>query len=179
VARQLGLSPAVVRERLTSSNIPQSPVVRVTAEGPSRRAAVTLTRAASEETAKQVRGLVNRNSQAEQVIPRYEAASAEATRTASRVQQLRGQRASTQAVVAAQTRADTARLRATVLATLYGQAVANSGGAAQVHIIKAAQSATSDRAQVLEQLVLLGVLAGFVAGAALAALRERRLLLSR
>jgi capsular polysaccharide biosynthesis protein len=179
VARRLGLTPAVVRERLTSSNIPQSPVVRVTAEGPSRRAAVNLTRAASEETATQVRGLVNRNSQAEQLIPSFEAASAEAARTAARVEQLRGQRASAQAVVAAQTQADTAKLRATVLANLYSEARANSGGAAQVHVVRAAQSATSDRAQVLEQLVLLGVLAGLVAGAGLAALRERRLLLSR
>jgi capsular polysaccharide biosynthesis protein len=179
VARQLGLTRGAVRERLTASNVPGSPVVRITAEGLSRRAAIALARAASEETAAQVRGLTNRNGEADQLLRRFQAASAQAARTASRAGQLRGQHASAQTILAAEAQSETARLRANTIGSLYGQARANSGGAAQVHVINAAQSATNDRGQVLQQLILVGALAGLVAGAALAALREHRLLQSR
>jgi capsular polysaccharide biosynthesis protein len=176
VAHQTGLTLGQVRERLTASNVPGAPVVRVTAEGPSRRAAIELARAASSETTAQVRTLTSSKSEAGQLLAQYQADSASATRAASQVGQLRGQHVSSQVIVAAQTRADLARLRANTSAALYGQARANAGGAAQAHVLSSAVSATSDRGSVIEQLVLVGALAGLVAGGALATLRERRLL---
>jgi len=174
VARQTGLTSAEVRDRLTASNVPGSPVVRITAEGPSGTAAIDLARAASNETAAQVRALTSRSTEASQLLARYHAVTAEANQAAQRVSRLRSQNASSQRILAAQSTADTTKLRANTEAGLYGAAVANSGGAAQVHVISSAVSATSDRGSVLQQIILVGALAGLVAGGALATLRERR-----
>jgi capsular polysaccharide biosynthesis protein len=173
-ARQTGLTRAQARERLSASNVPGSPVVRITAEGSSSRAAIALARAASDETATQVRALTTSNVEAGQLLTRFRAATTQAAITASRAGQLRSAHASPQTIIAAQTQADTARLRANTVANLYNAALANSGAAAQVHVISAAVSATSDRGDVLQQLILVGGLAGLVAGAGVAALRERR-----
>jgi hypothetical protein len=43
-------------------------------------------------------------------------------------------------------------------------------------VIRAAVSASDDRSEVLQRLILLGAAAGLVLGAALAALHQRRLL---
>jgi capsular polysaccharide biosynthesis protein len=174
VARQLSLSPAKVRERLSSSNVPGSPVVRITAEGPSRRAAVELARAASSETVTQVRALTNRTNEAEQLFTRFKTAAAKAQQADARAARVRAQGASQKTILAAQTDAEVAKLGVQTLANLYGEARANSGGVAQAHVVNAAVTATSDRAEVLQQIVLLGVVAGLVAGAGLAVLRERR-----
>ena len=173
-ARQLGLSPATVRERLSSSNVPGSPVVRLTAEGPSRHAAIDLARAASNETVNQVRVLTTRTDEGGQLFARFKTAAAKSQQADARVARLHSRGASQQAILAAQTDAQTAKLEVQTLANLYGEARANSGGAAQAHVVNAAVTATSDRGQVLQQLVLLGVVAGLVAGAGLAVLRERR-----
>jgi capsular polysaccharide biosynthesis protein len=176
VARQLGLTSAEVRERLSSSNVPGSPVVRITAEGPSRRAAVDLARAASDATVSQVRGLTRSADEANQILQQFKVAAAKSQSADARAASLRSQRAPQQAILAAQTEADTARLGVQTLGNLYGEARASSGGAAQAHLVKAAVTATSDRGDVIQQLVLLGVVAGLVAGAGLATLRQRRLL---
>jgi capsular polysaccharide biosynthesis protein len=174
VARQLGLTPAQVRERLSSSNVPGSPVVRLTAEGPSRGAAVDLARAATNETVNQVRVLTTRTDEGSQLFARFKTAAAKSQRADARVSRLQSRGASQQAILAAQTDAQTAKLEVQTLANLYGEARANSGGAAQAHVVNSAVTATSDRGQVLQQLVLLGAVAGLVAGAGLAVLRERR-----
>jgi capsular polysaccharide biosynthesis protein len=176
VARQVGLTPAQVRERLSSSNVPAAPVVRLTAEGPSQRAAVDLGRAASNETVAQVTSLTSRTNEAAQLLTRFKAAAAQSQRADARVARLRARGASQNTILAAQTAAETSKLGVQTLANLYGQARANSGGAAQAHVVNAAVTATSDRGDVLQQLVLLGFVAGLVAGTGLAVLRQRRLL---
>jgi capsular polysaccharide biosynthesis protein len=174
VARQLGLTPAKVRERLSSSNVPGSPVVRITAEGASRRTAVELARAASNETVNQVRVLTARTNEADQLLGRFKIAAAKSQQADARAARLRAQGASQTTILAAQTDAETAKLGVQTLANLYGEARANSGGVAQAHVVNAAVTATSDRGAVLQQLALLGAVAGLVAGAGLAVLRERR-----
>ena len=176
VARQTGLTQAEVRERMTASNVPGSPVVRITAEGPSRRAAVDLARAGSNQTVAEVKTLTTRTNEARDLFKRFNAAAAKAQRADSRAARLRAQNASQKSIIAAQTASETAKLNVQTLANLYGQALANSGGAAQAHVVNAAVTATSDREDVLQQLAILGVVAGLVAGAGLAALRQRRLL---
>jgi hypothetical protein len=176
VARQLGLTRAQTRERLSSSNVPQSPVVRITAEGPSRRAAVELARAASNQTVTVVRGLTTRADDAAQLLTRFTAAAAKSQVADARAARLRDQRAPQKAILAAQTASETAKLDVQTLGALYGQARGSSGGAAQAHVVNAAATATNDRDDVLQQLVLLAVVAGLVAGAGLATLRQRRLL---
>jgi hypothetical protein len=151
-------------------------VVRITAEGPSRRAAVDLARAASDATVSQVRGLTRSADEANKILQQFKVAAAKSQSADARAASLRSQRAPQQAILAAQTEADTARLGVQTLGNLYGEARASSGGAAQAHLVKAAVTATSDRGDVIQQLVLLGVVAGLVAGAGLATLRQRRLL---
>jgi capsular polysaccharide biosynthesis protein len=176
VARQLGLSRAQVRERLSASNVPGAPVVRLTAEGPGRQSAVALARAASDETVSQVSKATSRANEANQLLTRFKAASAKSQLADARAAQLRAQHASQTSILAAQTASETAKLNVQTLASLYGEAQASTGGAAQAHVVNAAVAATSDRGQVLQQLLLLGIVAGLVAGAGLAALRQRRLL---
>jgi uncharacterized protein involved in exopolysaccharide biosynthesis len=179
VAHQTGLTLSQVRERLTASNVPGSPVVRITTEGPNRSAAIKLAKAAANETDAQVRALTSGKGAADQLLARYRTDSITAAAAASQVGRLQSQHASSQTVIAAQAQADIARVRANTSASLYGQARANAGGAAQVHILTTAVSATSDRGSVIEQLILVGALAGLVAGGALATIRERRLLAAR
>jgi uncharacterized protein involved in exopolysaccharide biosynthesis len=148
--------------------------VRLTAEGPSRGAAIDLARAASNETVNQVRVLTTRTDEGNQLFVRFKTAAAKSQQADARVSRLQSRGASQQTILAAQTDAQTAKLEVQTLANLYGEARANSGGAAQAHVVNSAVTATSDRGQVLQQLVLLGVVAGLVAGAGLAVLRERR-----
>jgi tyrosine-protein kinase len=176
VARRLGLTPTQVRDRLSSSNVPGAPVVRLTAEGPNRRAAIDLARAAANETVAQVSTLTSRTNEANQLLTSFKAAAAKSQAVDARLARLRARGASQNTILDAQTASETAKLDVQTQANLYGQARANSGGAAQAHVVNAAVTATSDRGQVLQQLLLLGVVAGLVAGAGLAVLRERRLL---
>jgi uncharacterized protein involved in exopolysaccharide biosynthesis len=181
VSRRVGLSPDEVDRRLTTSNIPGSPVVRLDAVGSSRRAALRLVRAATNETVARIRGLTVRTAEADRVLGQFQAAAAAAQKAESRAALLRarrdgGQAIRRQTIIDAQTKAETARLRATALGNLYGEARANSRGAAQAHVIRAAVSASDDRSEVLQRLILLGAAAGLVLGAALAALHQRRLL---
>jgi uncharacterized protein involved in exopolysaccharide biosynthesis len=181
VSRRLRLTRDEVRQRLTTSNIPGSPVVRIEGVGSSRRAAVDLVRAASAATASRVSRFTSRNADAERNFKRFQAAAVRAQQAEARALQLRSRRANgenvpTRTITAAQARAETARLRATTFANLYGEARANTSGAANVHVIDAGGTATNDRNEVLQRLVLLGALAGLVLGAALATLQWRRLL---
>src|SRR3989440_8504935 len=85
VAHQTGLTLGQVRERLTASNVPGRPVVRITAEGPSRSAAIPLAQPGGNETAAQVRALTSGTGQANQLLARYQADSVSAARAASLV----------------------------------------------------------------------------------------------
>jgi uncharacterized protein involved in exopolysaccharide biosynthesis len=181
IARRLKLSPQEVRRRLTASNIPGSPVVRIEGTGPSRRAAVDLVRVASAETAKRASRFTSRDADAARNFKRFRAAAARAQQAEARAAQLRSRRARgenvpTSTITTAQAKAETARLRATTFANLYGEARANTSGAANIHVIDAGRSATNDRNEVLQRLVLLGALAGLVLGTALATLQWRRVL---
>jgi uncharacterized protein involved in exopolysaccharide biosynthesis len=124
----------------------------------------------------QVRALTSRTNEADQLLVRFKAAAAKSQQADARAARVRAQGAPQKTVLAAQTDAETAKLGVQTLANLYGEARANSGGVAQVHVVNAAVTATSDRGEVLQQLALLGVVAGLVAGSGLAVLRQRRLL---
>ena len=155
--------------------------MRIEGVGSSRRAAVDLVHAASATTASRVSRFTSRNADADRNFKRFQAASARAQQAEARALALRTRRANgenvpTRTITAAQSRAESARLRATTFANLYGEARANTSGAANVHVIDAGSTATNDRNEVLERLVLLGGLAGLVIGTALATLRWRRLL---
>jgi uncharacterized protein involved in exopolysaccharide biosynthesis len=181
VSRRLGVAADDVERRLSTSNIPGSPVVRVEAVGSSRRSAVQLSRAATRETVARVRSLTVSNSEPERLLRLYRTASVAAQRADIRANQLRGQQAAggnvpTRTILNAQTKAETARLRVNTLANLYNEARANAGGAAQAHVIRMAVSASDDRGDVLQRLILLGAAAGVVLGTGLASLRGHRLL---
>jgi hypothetical protein len=181
VAQRLRVTRGDVARRLTASNIPGSPVIRLEGVGTSRQAAVELVRAATAVTASRVRGLTSRNAEADRYFKEFQAAAARAQVASARAARLRtrvakGESVSTRTITDAQAKAETARLRATAFANLYGEARANSRGAANVHVIDAGRSATDDRGDVLQRLVVLGALAGLVVGAAVATLRWRRLL---
>jgi uncharacterized protein involved in exopolysaccharide biosynthesis len=181
VAKRLHLTRGEVERRLTASNIPGSPVIRLEGVGPSRRAAVDLVRTATAVTASRVTRLTSRNAEADRYFREFQAAAARAQVAAARAARLRsrvaqGQNVSTRTITDAQAKAETARLRATAFANLYGEARANARGATNVHVIDAGRAATNDRGDVLQRLIVLGVIAGLVIGGALATLRWRRLL---
>jgi hypothetical protein len=175
VARRSGFSRKQVGDRLSAADIPQSPVVRLRATGPNEDDAVKLVRAATTEMAAYVTKVTSRNAEADELFKRYRAAAERAQALEARAALLRAQDAPERARVDAQTRAETARLNASTVAQLYGQARATSAGAAQVQTLDAGQSATNDRGEVLQRLVLLGLASGLVLGAALASLRLRAL----
>jgi hypothetical protein len=181
VSQRLGLSRETVRNDLTSSNIPGSPVVRLDATGSNRRSAIRLARTATAVTIERVQRLTTGQSEAERLLRQFrqEVHSAELAESAATRLRDSGATVSQSKLLAAQTRAETARLRATALGNLYNEVRSNARGAAQAHVIRNALSASDDRSEVLQRLILLGAAAGLVLGAGLATLRQRRLLQDR
>jgi capsular polysaccharide biosynthesis protein len=179
VARQLGLTSQEILRRVSAAHIPGSPVVRIEARGPTRADTVALARAMSAQLAAYVTRFTSREGEASSLLQRFKAETRRASVLEARAAGLREAGADGRTVRDAQAEAETARLRATALAGLYGDARASTAGAVDAHVIQAGYEVTDDRLSVLQLLVFGGVLSGLVLGTALAALRQRRLVLQR
>jgi hypothetical protein len=69
---------------------------------------------------------------------------------------------------------DAAKLRASNLSNIYRSISADPTSGSPLRLIAPAATASSDRRQVLEQLILLGLAAGIVIGLGIALLRANR-----
>jgi hypothetical protein len=181
VQHKLKLAPAAALSRLSSEPIPQSPIFRVIATGPTEYAAVQLANVTSGAVIAYEGQSNNANPEAESLLSEYREASIRLHTAVESLDHLGHRRdASKQALAHAEAdkNAAAAKFRALGVAytsTLTSQAPRNG----LVSLLAGATSASNDRGSKTEQYGFVGLLLGIVLGCLLAVLRERRRLGSR
>jgi uncharacterized protein involved in exopolysaccharide biosynthesis len=177
--RRLGEGSSVSGS-FNATPLPNSPLIKVTAESSSARGAVMLANASADALMLYVNRQVRDNSASTTLAERYRDASL-AYRLAlddrdrlNRRLERKQTRANKAARNRAQAAADTALLRRQALQASYEQAVQGGTSSVSVESFSRAAGATSDRKSMTQILVFVGLLGGLAAGAALALLRAAR-----
>jgi hypothetical protein len=176
VASRFGLSRDEVARRISATPIEGSPVIRIRATSRDRNEAV---RMADSTAGSLVRYAITLNSGSDasaQLLRKFVAASRDLQNAtaASRKLKLNDPRRK-----AAKTREDIAQLRLQTASGLYQQSQVGRANLNLVQRLAPAASATSDRAQVLQQLGAGALIAGLLIGIGLAIYRGNRLVVRR
>jgi hypothetical protein len=180
LARRVGLPPGEVEERLEAAPVPESPVLRVEAEGPSERDAIALSEAASSELRDYVADSEANDARVSEALQEYRERSREAVRLETRLEQRRAIRRVNPAAVpledvqALQSAAEVARLRAQGAGTQYQALRERAIERAGLTVVRRPRGASSDRNSVTQQLAFIGLVGGLAIGSGLALLRARR-----
>ena len=170
-ARAVGIPPAAAAERLSGSPVPGSTLINVEATGPNGPESIALANAGADALIDYVKK-VNTTDEADDLFRRYQKAQAKARRAEQRTQRLlRSSRRNSPAATEARIEQDAAALKASDLANRYRAATVEANSASKLTLIGPANESESDRDDVLEQLLLIGAIAGLVLGLALALLR--------
>ena len=170
-ARDVGLTPKVVRDRLRASVVPESTLVLVEATGPSEAEAVAIANAAGENLIEYVVEVTSTD-RSLRLLRRFRRAQADVRRLQVRVERLKRRNASIRAIERPQLELDAAELEASQLANLYrAETTADETTGAHLVPLAPASEADSDRREVLERLIIIAVAAGLVLGLAFALLR--------
>jgi len=170
-AREAGLSQQEVREQLKASPIPGSTLIRVEAEGDSEGEARQLANAAAERLINYVTELNVRQQEARS-LGRFRRAAEGVERARARLG--RAQRRSgpnSRAVEEARLDLSTAQLAARSIGNRVFQASVVPPPENLLQLVVPAATADSDRGSVLQELLLIGLVAGLVVGMALALAR--------
>lgn len=177
--RRLGEGSSVSGS-FNATPLPNSPLIKVTAESSSARGAVALANSSADALALYVNRQVRDNSASTTLSDRYREAALsyrQSTDTRDRLQR-RFERDETRANKEARDRAaavaDTALLKREALRASYEQAVQGGTTSIGVETFSRAAGATSDRRSMTQILVFVGLLGGLAAGAALALMRAAR-----
>jgi capsular polysaccharide biosynthesis protein len=164
----------------SATPLPDSPLIKVSAESESAHDAVVLANASAAALAAYVNQQVRDNSASATLAMRYREASLSYRRrkdTSDRVRR-RYREHATRANKAARDRAaaaaDTALLRREAVRASYEQAVQGGTSSVGVESFSRAAGAKSDRRSMTQILVFIGLVGGLAAGAALALLRAAR-----
>jgi capsular polysaccharide biosynthesis protein len=178
--RRLGREASSVSGGLSATPIPQSPLIRVSAQSPTSRGAVALANAGAGALAAYINGQVRDNSQTGSLATRYRQASLSYRKAADISDRLARRYAQdpTAAKKAARDRAaattDTIALRREALRASYQSAVQGGISSVGVEVFSPAGVAVNDRGQKLQLLLFVGLLGGLAAGTALALLLSAR-----
>jgi capsular polysaccharide biosynthesis protein len=164
---------------VTATPVPESPLIRITAESSSEGRAIALATAASDALAAYVRRQGRSNKDAAILADYQKAVKSYRQRIEERRRvQRRYDADPTSANEAARDRASVAvsvaLLRREAVRANYLNLVQGTAAAASIETFTRATSATSDRLRMQQILVFLGVVAGVGAGTALALLRAYR-----
>jgi uncharacterized protein involved in exopolysaccharide biosynthesis len=181
LSRQFHAPPETIRARLSAVPVPDTPVFRVVATGPTEIAAVRLANAGTDSLESYLRKLTA-DTEGDRLLGEYKKAALTASEASaarseahSAYRQART-RANRLAVVKADADYAVARVRADSLQQVYtlrSQGGSSSGSLPQV--LARAATGQSDRKSKLELLVALGLLAGAALGTGLALLRAHML----
>jgi uncharacterized protein involved in exopolysaccharide biosynthesis len=165
---------------LSATPIPQSPLIRVSADSRSQQGAVALANAGAAALAAYVNRQVRDNNATTTISARYLQASMAFRRSLDTSKRLARRYANhpTRANKAARDRAvaatDTAQLRRDALSASYQSAVQGGTSSVGVNVFSPASTPTSDRSRMMQILVFVGLLGGLAAGIAFALLRTSR-----
>jgi uncharacterized protein involved in exopolysaccharide biosynthesis len=178
--RRLARQHGRVAGNLSATPIPQSPLIKVSAESSSRRGAVALANAGSAELATYVNRQIRDNDAATLIAGRYRTAALRYRQARERRgrAQLRYERLQTRERKAARDRtaaaAETALLRRAALRVSYEAAVQGGTSSIGVEVFSRASPPTMDRWSVMQLLVFVGLVGGLATGTALAVLLTAR-----
>jgi capsular polysaccharide biosynthesis protein len=181
LARQLNSTPERIRARLSAVPVPDTPVFRVVATGPTEDAAVRLANAGTDSLQSYLRKLTA-DTESTRLLQQYKraalaASEASAVRSEARAayEQARTRR-NRIALVQADADLAVARVRANSLQEAYAlRAQGGTTSSANPQVLARASSAGSDRRSKFQLLVALGLLAGVALGTGLALLRAHLL----
>jgi hypothetical protein len=183
--RAVGRSPDDVRRRVSANPVPESAVFRIQATGTSAREAERLANAAATSLEAYVASLSKPGARSEQVFTEFRRASVEyqAALAAKDLAERRLGPDPSDAARANVTRlrgeADAALLRVEGLRENYLKSLNARNAAPGVQQLTRAVGATSDQGSKLQLTLFAGLLAGLIAGVALATLRANRLVRRR
>jgi capsular polysaccharide biosynthesis protein len=168
VSKQLDLPPDAVRSQVSATPVPQSPVFRVVGTAGSASAAVDLTNQAARYLRRYSASLYRPADRSARLYSAYKRAGLEYSKLLDRQLNL-DRREDSAAFVSAEAAARAASARVAALRNSYLQsAAAKESAPATAHVLVKATGASSDRQQVLQIYIFIGLVAGVVGGAALA-----------
>lgn len=184
VQQKLGLTPALANERLSAAPVPQSPVFRVIATGPTASATITLANVAANAVIAYESQANSANPQAASLLKEYGAASLALERAKAKLAEFessirssakRGVSVHSSVFAGDKAAVDTALARLKAIDSAYTAAVTSQAPrTGLVSLLAGATSASNDRKSKVEMYGFIGLLAGIVVGCLLAVLRERR-----
>jgi uncharacterized protein involved in exopolysaccharide biosynthesis len=182
VAKRVGLPFETVKSRLSSTPIPGSSMFTIKATGPDTESAIRLASAATRQVKSYVHATDSGDQSVVSVLRQYRAQARKVAKLNRRIARLRqniqnGTGSGNEAkLAAAETDRDSAQLQEQSLQSIYINRSAEVDSTAGIQVIDTPVSATNDRNQMLQRLVVVGLLAGLAVGAALAVMfvRARR-----
>lgn len=160
LSRDLGISPDVVRSRLSASPVPDSSVILVQATGPSQRAAIALANRGGDALIRYVTQHASSDQNAKQTLKRYRRATIALATATDKLARLRNSGASSADLVRAQADVQAAHLRSKTLSQSYTALQQGVSASSLLQTLAPASTATSDARSWLERVGVLGVLAG-------------------
>jgi capsular polysaccharide biosynthesis protein len=181
VSKKLRVAPRDVRDRLSATPIPGTPVFRVEAEGPTAAEAIRTANAASVSLITYVDRLNRANPDAARLFGDLQKAAlansraASAARRARRSYEAQPTASTRQGLERAVGQAAAAKVRLDALEQTYVTSQQGAGATSIVQILARASDASSDRIPFLEVSVFAGLIAGIALGVTLATLRANRL----
>lgn len=174
VSSQTGLDSQTARVRLTASAVPETPVIRIDATGPTTSKAMELANVASTALASYAGNLNQTDAAASQILRQYHNAQVELHRARRVAADL-----PTTADVKTRAKADadvaTAKLHAQSLADAYSTSQQGLGASNPLHVLEQASRASSDRGSRIELFALSGIIVGLIVGSAFALLVAARM----
>jgi hypothetical protein len=175
-ARQANVPANEARENLTGSQIPNSTLIRIEADGESSGQAQQLANAAALELIRYVTRL-NVRQQEDRALQRYRRAQERVEKARTKVLRISSERPSSAAAEEARIDLRTAELAARSVGARVVQATVAPTPENLLQLVVPAATADSDRDTVLQESLLIGLVGGIVLGFALALLRANWALL--
>jgi hypothetical protein len=181
IARQVGISAAEVRTRVSAAPIAESPVLTLNAEGASSSDAVRLANALSDSMARYVERVNEPKPSPDKLLADFRAATIAVNETEKRLErageryQAAASAANRRILDAAEADQSAGQAQRDALGDRYRAAVANQPSV-ELQRLNPATSATSDRVRVLQVLLFAGLVAGLAVGLAVAVLQANRVL---
>ena len=170
-AKGVGLSDITVRERVRAVPVPDTPVFRVVAQGPSAEGSVALANATGASLERYIAELNRSAPESRSLLRRYDASVRRLERLRDVLDRVEGADAPRERLVDARARVETERLRADALRETYSLSAQSGGSSPVPQTLTQAVAATSDRMSRLQILLFIALVAGAAVGLALALFR--------